>query len=116
MVSIGKFGDEHFYVVPPSKPPFDGSDPSTLHCVPKDANLIAYWWIEPVERKDLANMVPDIKECRGISVPIFRNCKQLAPYTQLTRFVPPAPKAKSICAIKPDVEAAPAAKKGKKSK
>ena len=75
-----------FFAVPPGKGNMEE----------KQQLLAAYRWVTGCGNQSEANMEVEMKECRGILIPILRNKVDLSPFTQLTKHVPAAKPAQPV--------------------
>ena len=68
----------------PPRMAFDAEKPTH---VPKDATISAFWWVGTTNVKKDANVELEMKEVKGISVPVLKNHVDIQPYTRLLKFV-----------------------------
>ena len=76
-----------FFAVPTSKSVFDDGEKDEKEEQSRTPMLAAFWWVVEKSTKSEANMELGIKEVKGINIPILRNIVDLAPFTQLVRYV-----------------------------
>ena len=58
--------------------------------LPDTALLSPFWWVSGTAVEKDANVRIDVKEVKGIRVPVIRNRKPIDPYTRLFKYVPAA--------------------------
>ena len=76
-----------FFAVPPSKSGFDDGERDEKEQQSRQPMLAAFWWVAEKSAKREANMEIEFKDVKGKKIPILRNTVDLAPFTQLVRYV-----------------------------
>ena len=87
-ISLGKHEvdekDMEFFAIPLPKPSAEDDDPAS---VAKDATVAGFWWVSTTHSKAQANMAIEMKEVKGVEIPVLKNTRDLQPGTQLFKFV-----------------------------
>ena len=76
-----------FFAVPTAKSVFDDGEEDDQEQQSRKPMLAAFWWVAEKSTKRGANMEIEFKEVKGKHIPILRNTVDLAPFTQLVRYV-----------------------------
>ena len=117
-VSFGKFKivgydqEVEFFGLPPPKPPADVDDGADTW--PAQYTVAAFWWVEETSVKKLVNMVEDVIEKNGITIPVLNNSVVIEAHAKLYKYKPAAPKKKVAAAVDNKAAASkPAAKRSR---
>ena len=76
-----------YFAVPSNKSVFDDGEKDEKEQQFRKPMLAAFWWVAEKSTKREANMEIEFKEVKGKKIPILRNTVDLAPFTQLVRYV-----------------------------
>ena len=76
-----------FFAVPTGKSVFDDGEKDEKEEQSRKPMLAAFWWVAEKSNKREANMEIEFKEVKGHKIPILRNTMELAPFTQLVKYV-----------------------------
>ena len=77
----------NFFAVPTGKSVFDDGEKDEKEQQSRKPMLAAFWWVAEKSNKREANMEIEFKEVKGKKIPILRNTMELAPFTQLVKYV-----------------------------
>ena len=73
-----------FFATHVPRPPFKADEPMKI---PDDSSISAFYWIGTCSVKKDANMAIEMKDAKGIRVPVFKNICAIEPYTKLRYYV-----------------------------
>ena len=76
-----------FFAVPTGKSVFDDGEKDDQELQSRTSMIAAFWWVAEKSNKKEANMEIEFKEVKGNKIPILRNTMELAPFTQLVKYV-----------------------------